>query len=132
MKYFTFTEFERSATAARLKIDNRIPGELRQNAQALVEAVLDPLRQTWGRPIAITSGYRCPALNRAVGGSAASHHMRAMAADITAGSRDDNRRLYNLVLELRLPFTQLIDEKNYRWLHVSYDPYDLRRQTLRL
>lgn len=99
---------------------------------ALVDNVLDPLRRAWGAPITVTSGYRCTRLNAAVGGAANSHHLRGMAADITAGTRDDNRRLFALALALNLPFTQLIDEKNMAWIHISHDPADLRRQTLKL
>ncbi len=132
MKYFSFTEFERSATAERHAIDNTAPETARRNIARLVDKVLDPLRQAWGRPITVTSGYRCPELNKAVGGSAASHHLRGMAADITTGNNLDNRRLFQLVLDLRLPFTQLIDERGFSWLHISLDPDDTRRQTLRL
>lgn len=132
MKYFTFEEFSRSDTAARRGIDNSIPEEIKANIRSLVEKVLDPLREAWGKPLTVSSGYRCPALNAAVGGAKNSHHMRGMAADIVAGSSVDNRRLFQLVQELKLPFTQLIDEKNFQWVHISHDPADIRRQTLRL
>ncbi len=51
MKYFSFTEFERSATAERHAIDNTAPETARRNIARLVDKVLDPLRQAWGRPI---------------------------------------------------------------------------------
>lgn len=132
MKYFTFTEFERSATAYRIAIDNTIPEWAKRNIAALVDGVLDPLREAWGRPLTVTSGYRCPELNRAVGGSKTSHHLRGMAADISTGNKADNRKLFQLVLSLGLPFTQLIDEKDFSWVHVSLDPSDVKRQVLRL
>lgn len=132
MKYFSFTEFERSATAERYAIDNTAPESARQNIARLVDKVLDPLRQAWGKPISVTSGYRCPELNKAVGGSATSHHLQGMAADITTGNTLDNRRLFQLVLDLRLPFTQLIDEHGFSWIHISLDPADVKRQVLKL
>lgn len=132
MKYFTFTEFERSETAYRHGIDNRLPDKYKSNVAALVDNVLDPLREAWGRPITVTSGYRCPAVNKAVGGAATSHHVRGMAADISTGNAADNRRLFQLVLSLGLPFTQLIDEHNFSWVHVSYDPANLKKQVLKL
>lgn len=132
MKYFSFQEMERSDTAVRYAIDNSIPENLKNNVARLVDNVLDPLREAWGRPLAVSSGYRCPALNRAVGGSATSHHMKGMAADITTGNKVDNRRLFQLIINLKLPFTQLIDERDFSWVHVSYDPENVKRQVLKL
>lgn len=132
MRYFTFTEFERSATAYRLAIDNAIPEWAKRNIAALVDNVLDPLREAWGRPLTVTSGYRCAELNKAVGGSKTSHHCNGMAADITTGNKVDNRKLFQLVLSLGLPFTQLIDEKDFSWVHVSLDPANVKRQVLKL
>lgn len=132
MKYFSFQEMERSDTAVRYAIDNSIPENLKNNVARLVDNVLDPLREAWGRPLAVSSGYRCPALNKAVGGSATSHHMKGMAADITTGNKVDNRRLFQLIINLKLPFTQLIDERDFSWVHVSYDPENVKRQVLKL
>lgn len=132
MKYFSFQEMERSDTAVRYAIDNTIPESLKHNVAGLVDNVLDPLREAWGRPLAVSSGYRCPALNRVVGGSATSHHMKGMAADITTGNKVDNRRLFQLITNLKLPFTQLIDERDFSWVHVSYDPINVKRQVLKL
>lgn len=132
MKYFSFQEFERSETAYRHGIDNTLPDKLKGNVAALVDRVLDPLREAWGKPITITSGYRCAALNKAVGGSATSHHCKGMAADLTTGNRVENRRIFQLIIDLGLPFTQLIDEKNFSWVHVSLDQSDVKRQVLKL
>ena len=132
MKYFSFQEFERSDTAYKHGIDNTAPESARKNIAALVDKVLDPLREAWGKPITVTSGYRSPQLNRIVGGSATSHHMRGMAADITTGNKVENRKLFQLIMDLKLPFTQLIDEKNFSWVHVSLDPADVKRQVLKL
>ena len=132
MKYFSFQEFERSETAYRHGIDNTLPDKLKGNVAALVDKVLDPLREAWGKPITVTSGYRCAALNKAVGGSATSHHCKGMAADLTTGNRVENRRIFQLIIDLGLPFTQLIDEQGFSWVHVSLDQSDVKRQVLRL
>lgn len=132
MKYFTVAEFVRSETADRLAIDNRLPKELLPNVQALINNVLDPLREAYGKPITINSGYRSQALNKAVKGSATSDHMKGCAADITGGSPKENKRLFYLIQELGLPFKQLIDEKNFAWVHVSYQEGVNRKQILAL
>lgn len=132
MKYFTVAEFVRSETADRLAIDNRLPKELLPNVQALINNVLDPLREAYGKPITINSGYRSPALNKAVKGSATSDHMKGCAADISGGSPKENKRLFYLIQELGLPFKQLIDEKNFAWVHVSYQEGVNRKQILAL
>lgn len=132
MKYFTIKELSRSATAAARNIDNTPPAEAERNLTALVSNILDPLREAWGKPVTVNSGYRCPALNRAVGGSRTSHHLRGMAADITTGNKADNRRLFQLAINMKLPFTQLIDERGFSWVHISYDPDNIKRQVLKL
>ena len=81
-EHFDLNEFTRSATADRLHIDNSIPEELIPSLKNLCEKVLEPLRQHFGTPVVISSGYRCPALNRAVGGVPNSQHLKGEAADI--------------------------------------------------
>ena len=120
MKHFTLDELTRSATARRLGIDNTPTRQATANLKQLVANILDPLRETYGAPIYVNSGYRCPVLNRAVGGSASSQHLTGEAADITAGSKAGNRRLYELLRNL--PVDQAINEHNFTWLHVSYGP----------
>lgn len=134
MKHFTSAEFVRSDTAAKRGIDNRLPKGLLPNVQALVDNVLDPLREAYGKPIIISSGYRCEALNKAVGGSNTSDHMKGCAADIvgTPNTKAENKRLFNLVQSLNLPFDQLIDEKDFSWVHVSYREGNNRKQVLAL
>ena len=82
MKYFSIEELVKSATAERLAIDNTPPRAARKMLTILVEQLLDPIRRRYGAPIVVTSGYRCPALNTAVGGVANSHHIVGCAADI--------------------------------------------------
>lgn len=132
MKHFTIAELCRSNTADRFAIDNRCRKEHVVNLTRLVENVLDPLRDAYGKPIIVNSGFRSEALNRKIGGSPTSDHMKGMAADITGGNPKENRRLFYLIQELRLPFDQLIDEKNFSWVHVSYRGSDNRNQVLKL
>lgn len=137
MKWFTAGELSRSTKADNLGIDNTPGPEERAALEQLVERVLDPLREAYGKPIKVTSGYRCAAVNKAVGGSPGSHHKRGMAADIvgTPNTGAENRRLYDLIEQLELPYTQRIHEKGSlmagpRWVHVSLDPADIRRESL--
>lgn len=133
MKYFSIAELTKSATASRKGIDNRPDDKVRKNLTLLVEKILDPLREAWGGPIIVTSGYRCGKLNRAVGGATKSQHMLGQAADIRTVSDkpSDNKKLFDLIRELKLPYDQLIDEYNYNWVHVSYSSKN-RRQILHI
>lgn len=119
MKHFTLGELTRSATADARGIRNVCSPDEAENLKALVDNVLDPLRDWYGKPVYVNSGYRCPQLNRAVGGAADSQHLKGEAADITAGSPAENRRLFSYIRK-NLPFDQLIDESRYAWIHVSY------------
>jgi hypothetical protein len=132
MKYFTIAELCRSNTADKFLIDNKCTKEQAANMMALVNNVLDPLREAYGKPIRVNSGFRCEKLNKKVGGSKTSDHLHGMAADITAGNPQENKRLFYLIQELGLPFKQLIDEKGFSWVHVSYDANNLKRQILAL
>ena len=122
MQFFKFSEFSKSATAERLGIDNTIPAEWARNIADLVSKVLDPARARIGCPIYINSGYRCKALNKAVGGARSSQHMYGLAADITTRDRATNARLADII-KRELPFDQLIyydeDGCGPAFLHVS-------------
>lgn len=130
-EFFTKSELTRSDTARIRRIDNTPTPEASAALDALMWNVLDPIRRMWGRPIIVNSGYRCPKLNAAVGGSATSQHMKGEAADITAGDPTKNKELFDMIERSAIPFDQLIDEKGYRWIHVSYRPNG-RRNVLHL
>ena len=148
MKYFTLSELTASATAERLAIDNTPPHAARKMLTILVEQLLDPIRRRYGAPIIVTSGYRCPALNTAVGGTANSHHIVGCAADIVGAAPNPfqggepssamfepaNQHLFHLIIQMQregaIRFTQLIAEEGYRWLHISYVPCMLRNQVI--
>lgn len=135
-KYFTLAELTASDTARRRSIDNTPSPQHLVNLNALIDNVLDPARQLWGKPVTVTSGYRCPALNRAVGGVAYSQHLTGQAADITAGGQAANAKLFEAIRDSEIPFDQLIWEKGNamgpQWVHVSFDPNRNRRQVLKL
>lgn len=105
-KDFSYREFERSEVADAKHICNVITSfEVRDSILALAENVLQPLRDAWGKPLKVNSGYRCKALNAAVGGVLTSQHMKGEAADIAAG---DPVKLARLAVKLGLPFDQMI------------------------
>ena len=131
MKYFTIKELVKSSTAEAKGIDNTPNPDIESNLTALVNNVLDPLREIYGKPIKVNSGYRCPTLNKAIGGSATSDHVKGFAADITVGTKEGNERLFNIIKH-NFHFSQLIDEKDFSWVHVSYNPNNLKNQILKL
>lgn len=132
MEHFTIQELTRSTTAEARKIDNTPTPQASENLEALINNVLDPLRAAYGKPITVTSGYRSPKLNAAVGGVKTSQHRAGQAADITGGSPEENRKLFDLAQSLDLPFCQLIDEKGYKWVHISYDANNVKKQVIHL
>ena len=134
--HFSLHEFERSATAEKYGIDNRVPSKFVPVLQQLCQEVLEPLRSFVCGPSIITSGYRCNQLNIKVGGAYASQHTLGEAADIqlpltSYTAWDDNKRHTDLEtarkwfdwLENNTDFDQLILEtsngKDF-WIHVSY------------
>ena len=132
-KYFTLPEMLESATARRLKIAEQFnpPAEIVNNLELLCKNILDPLREKCGA-ITVTSGYRSPALNKAVKGAKSSQHTKGQAADIR-GVNVSNAELFNQIQKLKLPFDQMIWEygtdKEPSWVHVSFSPLN-RRQIL--
>ena len=111
-------EMTKSETADRRGINNRIPQKLLPNVNYLIDRVLDPLREWYGRPIYVNSGYRCEELNKAVGGSPTSFHLTGCAADIDVHDRAENEKLFAYIRE-HLPFTELGWEGGGAWVHVA-------------
>ena len=120
MKYFTIKELCGSTKAKKLGIDNTPTDKAVENMTRLINRVLDPLREAHGEAITVNSGYRSPALNKAVGGAKNSQHMTGEAVDITVGTKEGNKWLFEYIKD-NLPYDQLIDEYNYSWVHVSLD-----------
>jgi zinc D-Ala-D-Ala carboxypeptidase len=119
--YFTIEEFEKSEIARLLHIPNKTTQKEQIAIQALIDNVLNKLRDVYGKPIYINSGYRCPELNTRVGGRKNSQHLKGEAADLdTRQGNEANKKLLKLILDLRLPFDQLIDEHDCAFIHISY------------
>jgi hypothetical protein len=131
-EHFSLNEFTASETAVIKGIVNVPNEEQIANIKLLCEKVLEPARIALGMPMRISSGYRCPELNKAVGGAKNSHHMNGMAADIKCS---DNKKLLDWIRE-NCSYTQCISEKgteqNPQWVHVSYDKNNLKNQSLRI
>lgn len=124
-QHFTLEELTRSVTARNRAIDNTPSKSDLANLKLLAETVLEPLRTAFGKPIIVSSGYRCQELNKAVGGSRTSQHLLGQAADIHAmGSiKEDNKALFETAVSLirqgKISVGQCIDEYNYSWVHIS-------------
>lgn len=121
IKYFKLAEFINSATANRLGIDNMPTFEIVDNLNRLAD-YLDVIREKVGKPILISSGFRCPALNKAVGGVSNSQHQKGLAADLICADMESLEK----VLRETGGFDQLIKEhrkgsKSF-WYHVSVVP----------
>jgi zinc D-Ala-D-Ala carboxypeptidase len=137
-KKFTLNEFIESPTARQRGIlEQFTPSkEVQDNLKGLCENVLQPLRDSIGRPLKITSGYRSPALNAAIRGSKNSDHMRGEAADIQLIVNGANHSgvLFNKIIELKLPFNQMIwefgDRTNPQWVHISFKKTGNKREIL--
>lgn len=119
-------------TKTRHDLDNTPSPQVVQNLQLLAEKVLQPLRDAVG-PVNVTSGYRSKLVNQAVNGARNSDHLWGYAADLQ--SPDGNhRKLYDW-LKSNAMFTQLIyefgNDTQPQWVHVSYNPKDLKREILR-
>lgn len=125
--HFSLYELTRSTTALRLGIDNTPDAEQILNLQALAREVLEPVRTLAGKPMRVTSGFRCQQLNNAVHGAHSSQHTQGNAADITLGSANENHRLYRLIVGSSIPYDQLIGECGFRWLHISHNPNGANR-----
>lgn len=126
-KNFTIEELTKTGCKA-----NNVPTmEAIINMTKLCIYILQPLRDAYKMPIQVNSGYRSPVVNRIVGGVSTSQHLRGMAADITTGTISGNERLFKMIQDLGLPFDQLIDEKNLRWIHISYSELH-RRAVIKL
>ena len=105
-KNFDWKEFTKSDTATRLHINNEIVDwEVRDNIKALVDIILQPLRDAWGGPLIINSGFRCPELNEAVGGVPTSQHVKGQAADVGV---TDPLALAKLAIKKKINFDQMI------------------------
>lgn len=124
-RYFDLPEFIKSDTAEKKGIDNTPSFEIVDHLLQLTQQILDPMREAWGGPLVVNSGYRCAKLNKAVKGVKNSAHLQGWAADIRPS---DNRRTAKFILwaadwlEINdINYDQAIDEQvgGARWLHIA-------------
>ena len=130
-KNFVLSEITHSNTAKRLGIDNDPTKKHLQNMQRIVDILLQPLRDALG-PIRISSGYRNPSLNRAIGGSPKSQHCKGEALDLQfwRGGEMCNKEIYEWILQSDLEFDQMINEFDFAWIHISLKEKNNRNQVL--
>ena len=127
MNHFTLSELKKSVTADKLGINNNIPLSIIPNLEILINQVLNPIAEYMDVPIFVNSGYRCPLLNKAVGGVAGSQHVLGQAADITTRSRE-NDLIMERYIEENLVFDQMIVYKNF--IHISYKTIGNRKEII--
>lgn len=112
--------------ADREGIDNTPPEAARCMLNILMHKVLQPIEALTDKPLRVVSGYRSVALNRLAKGRKHSHHIIGCAADISVGTRTENRQLYRqlrrFVKEGRIRCSALMPDSRYRWIHVAYVP----------
>ena len=131
---FSLHELSKSETALRLDLDNTPDEQATENLRLLCEKVLQPVRDHYGKGVKVNSAYRSPESNAAVGGSKTSDHCKGMAADIEIPGVA-NADLAQWIMD-NLDYTQLILEfytpgiPDSGWVHVSYDPNNLKKQEL--
>lgn len=121
-QHFYLSEFLKSETAKKLGIDNSIrENKHLENLSNLVYQILEPARKEIQRPLFITSGYRVPALNKAVGGVPNSQHMFGQAVDIQVSNELFANTLFD-ILSKNQKVDELLFEKsgNKKWIHVSW------------
>jgi hypothetical protein len=119
-EHLDLSEVIRSDSAKRNGISNMPTAEHIENFKILATKVFEPIREHFGVPIRISSGYRSAELNKCVGGSATSQHSSGEALDIDMdGTSISNKQIFDYIKD-NLTFDQLINEFNYSWVHVSY------------
>ena len=130
-KNFALSEITHSNTAKRLGIDNEPTETHLQNMQHLVDNLIQPLRDAVG-PIRVSSGYRNPELNRAIGGSRSSQHCKGDALDLQfwQNGKMMNELIYEWILDSGIEFDQMINEFDFAWIHISLKKKGSRNQVL--
>lgn len=128
-EHITYEEATVSDTGLRHGIVNTPDAGTIERMKAVAIACFEPLRAWYGKPLKVNSFYRCKDLNAILKGSPTSQHCKGEAIDITAGSKEENKKLYEWAKH-NLKFDQLINEYDYSWVHISFRIGDNRNQTL--
>lgn len=130
---FSLDEMLKSPTASRKGFSEQFnpPATVIDSLTVLCVRLLQPIRDAYGKPMRVSSGYRCLRLNRVIGGAPKSQHLTGEAADLDMGSREANQQLFEFILDLHkkglIEFDQLINEYNFAWVHISFKRTGINR-----
>ena len=133
--HFTLHELLASQTATRKNISEQFdpPAEIIENLKFLCENLLEKLRVLNGaQPLLLSSGYRCPRLNKAIGGVKNSQHIQGQAADVDFGSKKANKEFFDRIRKSDIVFDQLLNEFGFSWVHISLKKEGNRHQVLNI
>ena len=131
-KYFSIKELSYSRIAAEKGINNTPIGDVKRSLELLIDKCLDPIREKYGKPITVSSGYTNYLVNQLVGGKATSQHLKGEASDIVGSSDKETRRIFEIAKELG-NYDQLLFERNKKgsvWVHISYKAEGNRKQCI--
>jgi hypothetical protein len=128
-KHITYNEATISPTSLRFGIQNTPTDAQLFSMRMVADACFEPLREWYGKPIKINSFFRCTLLNEKVGGAKNSQHAKGEAIDMSAGSKEENKKLFDWC-KANLKYNQLINEYDYSWVHISFSQGQNRNQTL--
>jgi len=126
-KYVSYDEATKSQTAIRHGIKNEPNEQELLNMKIVAVKCFDPIRENYGKPLKVSSFFRCAELNKKVGGAPTSQHVKGQAIDIDAGSKQENKKIFEFA-KANLDFDQLIDEYDFSWVHISYNQGKNRKQ----
>ena len=127
--HITYDEATISPTSLRFGIQNTPTETQLVSMVDVAMACFEPLREWYGKPIKVNSFFRCTLLNEKVGGAPNSQHAKGEAIDMSAGSKEENKKLFDWC-KANLKFDQLINEYDYSWVHISFCLGHNRNQTL--
>lgn len=128
-KYITYEEATISQTAVRKKIVNIPNDDQLANMQKVATEIFDKVREHFDKPIRVSSFFRSEKLNKAIGGSKTSQHVKGQAIDMQGMNGLTNREIFEYIKN-NLDFDQLINEYDYSWVHVSYVSKEKNRKQI--
>lgn len=131
-KYFNIKELSYSRIAAKKGINNTPNSDAKRKLELLIDKCLDPIRQEYGKPITVSSGYRNYLVNQLVGGKDTSQHLKGEAADVVGNNEKETRRIFEIAKELG-NYDQLLferDKKGNVWVHISCKAEGNRKQCI--
>jgi len=130
--HITYLEATASPTALRSGIKNTPNEEQLANMKLVAEKCFEPIRAWYGKPIKVNSFFRCDELNKAVKGAPTSEHVKGMAIDFSAGSKAENKKIYEWAIKNLPEWNQAINEYNFTWIHISYNSHGNGKQVLNI